>query len=69
MAFGPLTAFADNLSGLNCTANDVRILGAGPDLNEPCTCSGTFTADVRFRDRQQHGDGSLLRDHAPVCGR
>ena len=48
MAFGPLTAFADNLSGLKCTANDVRIPAPGQILNEPCTCSGTFHAQVSF---------------------
>jgi hypothetical protein len=49
MAFGPLTAYADNLSSLNCTANDVRIVGPGQIINEPCNCSGTFNAQVRFR--------------------
>ena len=48
MAFGPLTAFADDLSGLKCTANDVRIPAPGQILNEPCTCSGTFNAEVSF---------------------
>ncbi len=46
---GPLPAFADNLSGLNCTANDVRIVGPGIILNEPCDCTGTFNAQVQFR--------------------
>jgi hypothetical protein len=46
---GPLPAFADNLSGLNCTANDVRIVGPGQIINEPCACTGTFNAQVRFR--------------------
>jgi hypothetical protein len=47
--FAPLAAYADNLSGLNCTANDVRIVGPGQIINEPCTCSGSFNAQVRFR--------------------
>lgn len=49
ISFGPLTAFADDLSGLNCTANDVRIVGPGVVLNEPCNCTGTFNAQVQFR--------------------
>jgi hypothetical protein len=49
MAFGPLTAYADNLSALNCTANDVRIVGPGIILNEPCVCQTTFNAQVQFR--------------------
>jgi hypothetical protein len=47
--FGPLSAYADDLSGLNCTANDVRIPGPAVVLNEPCICSGTFNANVQFR--------------------
>ena len=47
--FKPLAAFADNLSALNCTANDVRIPGPAQILNEPCDCTGTFNAQVRFR--------------------
>ncbi len=47
--FGPLVAYADNLSGLNCTANDVRIPGPAQILNEPCACSGSFNAQVQFR--------------------
>ena len=46
--FGPLAAYAHDLSALNCTANDVRIVGPGIILNEPCTCSGTFNAQVQF---------------------
>jgi hypothetical protein len=45
---GPASALADDLSGLGCTANDVRIVGPGIVLNEPCTCTGTFDADVQF---------------------
>jgi hypothetical protein len=46
--FGASSAFADNLSTLGCTANDVQLLGAGQILNEPCNCApGTsFTAQV-----------------------
>jgi len=47
--FRPLAAYADNLSSLNCTANDVRIIGPGQIINEPCACTGTFNAQVRFR--------------------
>jgi hypothetical protein len=47
--FRPLAAYADNLSGLNCTANDVRIVGPGQIINEPCDCTGSFNAQVRFR--------------------
>ncbi len=43
-----LSALADDLSGLNCTANDVRIVGPGIILNEPCPCTGTFNAQVQF---------------------
>src|SRR5438105_12006245 len=39
--FGPLAALADDLSGLNCTANDVRLVGPGIILNEQCNCTGT----------------------------
>src|SRR5947209_13885641 len=48
--FGPLAALADDLSSLNCTANDVRIAGPGVVLNEPCICKtgDTFTAQVQF---------------------
>jgi hypothetical protein len=49
MAFGPLTAYGDVLTNVNCTANDVRISGPGIILNEECTCTGTFNAQVRFR--------------------
>lgn len=45
---GPATALADDLSGLNCTANDVRIVGPGIILNEQCNCTGKFDAQVQF---------------------
>lgn len=46
--FGPLRVYADDLSAFQCTANDVRIIGPGIVLNEPCTCNGTFNAVVSF---------------------
>lgn len=46
--FRPLEAFAHNISDFQCTANDVRIIGPGQVLNEPCECTGTFTAQVQF---------------------
>ena len=55
LQFGPLTAYADNLSGLNCTANDVRIIGPGQIINEPCACTGTFNAQVKFRINNNTG--------------
>src|SRR5207302_11035748 len=48
LSLGPLSALADDLSGLGCTANDVRIVGPGIVLNEPCDCTGTFDANVQF---------------------
>jgi hypothetical protein len=57
-SFGPLSAFANDLSGLPCTANDVNILGSGVILNEPCSCaSGTFNAMVRFTVLNNAGAG------------
>jgi hypothetical protein len=47
--FAPLAAYADDLSTLNCTANDVRIPGPAQILNEPCNCTGVFDAVVQFR--------------------
>lgn len=55
LGLGPVTAFADNLSGLNCTANDVRIIGPGIIVNEACDCNGTFTARVKFRINNNTG--------------
>jgi hypothetical protein len=48
--FGASSAFADDLSNLGCTANDVQLLGTGKVINEPCTCSAgsSFTAQVVF---------------------
>ena len=46
--FTPYTALADDLSTFQCTANDVRIIGAGQIINEPCDCNGTFNAVVNF---------------------
>src|SRR5919199_302118 len=51
---GPLSALAvvnddAGLSLLQCTANDVRVVGPGVILNEPCDCpTGKFDAQVRF---------------------
>ena len=43
------SALADVLPNVNCTANDVRIVGPGVIINEPCDCTGSFNAQVRFR--------------------
>jgi len=51
MALGPLTAFANDLSNLPCTANDVQIIGTGIVVSEPCDCTGTFDAEVQFTVR------------------
>jgi hypothetical protein len=51
MAFRPLTAYANDLSHLPCTANDVQIIGTGIVVNEPCDCTGTFDAEVQFTVR------------------
>ena len=52
MHFGPLSALAQSgdLSALQCTANDMRVIGRGRILNEPCNCaSGSFfDARVEF---------------------
>ncbi len=50
LSFGPAAAYADDISSLNCTANDVRIPSPGKILNEPCDCpvGKTFDADVSF---------------------
>jgi hypothetical protein len=45
---GPASAFAHDISDFQCTANDVRIQGPGRILNEPCDCTGTFSATVEF---------------------
>jgi hypothetical protein len=49
MAFGPLAAFANDLSDFPCTAQDIDV-GTGVVLNEPCEgcTSTTFCALVRF---------------------
>jgi hypothetical protein len=49
LTLGPAAAYADDLSALQCTSNDVRIVGTGQVLNEPCVCSGTFNALVQFQ--------------------
>src|SRR5918911_79247 len=48
LQFGPLSAFAHDISTFQCTANDFRVRGPGRIINEPCGCSGTFTAQVEF---------------------
>jgi hypothetical protein len=50
-AFSPSSALADDLSGFQCTAGDVEIIGVGQIVNEPCGCSGTFGASVNFTVR------------------
>ena len=47
----PMTVLAHDVSGLNCTANDVQLIGSGQVVNEPCQCSGTFPAEVQFTVR------------------
>lgn len=49
----PMAVLAHDVSGLNCTANDVQVIGSGQVLNEPCACpsSGVFDAEVRFTVR------------------
>jgi hypothetical protein len=46
--FTPATVLADDLSTFQCTAGDVQIVGAGLITNEPCSCTGTFSANVSF---------------------
>jgi hypothetical protein len=55
LRLGPQSVLADTLSNVNCTANDVRIIGPGVIVNEPCNCSGTFTARVKFRVNNNTG--------------
>jgi len=45
---GGASALADDLSTFQCTAGDVEIIGTGEILNEPCTCTGLFNAEVAF---------------------
>jgi hypothetical protein len=51
LTFGPAAAYANDLSHLPCTANDVQIIGTGVVVNEPCECTGTFDAEVVFTVR------------------
>jgi hypothetical protein len=56
LSLGPLPAFANDLSGKPCTANDVQIIGSGVVQNEPCTVTGTaFDATVAFVVRNNTG--------------
>ncbi|MGH2706116.1 MAG: hypothetical protein ACRDJ4_13805 [Actinomycetota bacterium] len=65
----PWSALGDDLSGLQCTANDVRILGVGQILNEPCTCTGTFNAVVQFTVRNNAAaDRQCIRLHLCAGG-
>jgi hypothetical protein len=48
LRLGARSASADTLSNVNCTANDVRIIGPGIIVNEPCDCDSVFNADVQF---------------------
>src|SRR5438105_4303474 len=58
LPLGPATAFANDLSGNPCTAQDVEIVGTGVVLNEPCVCSGgTFNATVQFTVRNNTSTG------------
>jgi len=43
-----LAQTAVTLSSLQCTANDVTVIGYGVVTNEPCGCVGTFNAVVNF---------------------
>ena len=59
LSFGPMSALANDLSELPCTAEDVSIEGQGLILNEPCVCSGTntFVANVQFTVRNHTSTG------------
>jgi uncharacterized protein (DUF2141 family) len=57
LQFGPLVAYANDLSTNPCTAEDVEIVGPGFVVNEPCTCSGTFKATVQFTVRNNTSTG------------
>jgi hypothetical protein len=40
-SLGSLPAYADDLSTLGCTANDVRLVNSTITINEPCSCSAS----------------------------
>jgi hypothetical protein len=48
LRLGARSASADVLTNVNCTANDVRIIGPGIIVDEPCDCDEDFTATVQF---------------------
>lgn len=48
-------AVAHIQTNVNCTANDVRIIGPGIVINEPCNCTGTFNAQVTFQINNNTG--------------
>lgn len=37
-----------DIIAMQCTANDMQVMGSGIVTNEPCGCTGTFTANVSF---------------------
>ncbi|HET9325918.1 MAG TPA: hypothetical protein VFQ05_04030 [Candidatus Eisenbacteria bacterium] len=55
----PGNAFANDLSTLPCTAEDVEIVGSGIVINEPCSCTpgSTFNATVQFTVRNNTSTG------------
>jgi len=57
LAVVPQAAWANDLSNLPCTAGDVEIVGNGTIVNEPCTCTGTFSAQVKFTVRNNTSTG------------
>jgi hypothetical protein len=57
LTFGPAAAYANDLSHLPCTANDVQVIGTGIVINEPCDCTDTFDAVVQFTVRNITGTG------------
>jgi len=58
LVFGlSLNAAANDLSTQPCTASDVEIVGNGTIVNEPCTCTGTFSARVKFIVRNNTSTG------------
>jgi hypothetical protein len=67
VSLGPLGTYADVLTNVNCTANDVRISGPGIVINEPCPCTGTFDAQIRFTVNNNTGtDRYCVTVH--LCG-
>src|SRR5919199_3454716 len=48
LGLGARLAFANDLSGNPCTAQDVTVDPQAVVLNEECACTGTFSAQVQF---------------------